>query len=166
MSISRRCKGKTRKNVQCRIMCKNGEFCRHHKAVEAPAKPSTATTTTCSICLNSLTRPATLACGHGFHTLCVRNWSHHGSSCPLCRANFMSSDVQRFRLHLPGAEPETEDEDDPGDLDSEYIPSPAARGRVRRRQRHQQRSAAVAARESLQNRSLLLRLLDVLISNS
>ena len=165
MTTTRRCKGKTQKNTRCRVMCKKTEFCHHHQ------KQCTQCESTCSICLNTLTRPATLHCGHGFHTLCVRNWSHHGSSCPLCRTDFKSSDIRQFRLHLPpvGEEECSSGDDDTRDDDSEYIPSPrpqATRRRVQRRRRQQVRSATVTARENLENRGLLLRLLDVFLSSS
>lgn len=44
----------------------------------------------CSICLNDITREtgvATLSCGHSFHISCINRWSStpETSTCPMCR---------------------------------------------------------------------------------
>ncbi len=44
----------------------------------------------CSICLNDITREtgvATLSCGHSFHISCINKWSStpDTSTCPMCR---------------------------------------------------------------------------------
>lgn len=53
---------------------------------------------TCSICMESLTRPFRLSCGHAYHKPCIRKWiesSYTGSSvpCPVCRTDVTDADL-------------------------------------------------------------------------
>ena len=42
--------------------------------------------TLCAICLQILTRPITLRCGHTFHGGCLEEWLARRMICPVCRA--------------------------------------------------------------------------------
>ena len=166
MTILRRCKGKTVKKHRCRVLCKDGEYCRHHHGqCKQELKKDLEHPLHCSVCLDSLCRPATLQCGHGFHMLCIRKWSEHGSSCPLCRSQFKSSDIHNFSLNLPPIGDMDSSEVEETDNDSEYFPSPrASPSRRRRRRRGRHRSAAVTAQANLENRGLLMQLVDTFLS--
>jgi len=44
--------------------------------------------TQCSICISDITFKClntTLACGHVFHPKCIREWTYHNNTCPVCR---------------------------------------------------------------------------------
>ena len=69
----------------------------------------------CSICLEALTGDIrTLACGHKFHTACMRQWENrnHHCTCPNCREHVQQSEpiprppsgsppLRRRRTRLP-----------------------------------------------------------------
>ncbi|XP_023654232.2 E3 ubiquitin/ISG15 ligase TRIM25-like [Paramormyrops kingsleyae] len=48
----------------------------------------------CSICLDMLSKPVTIPCGHSFCMLCIHKyWKNHTCRCPHCRKNFMTKPV-------------------------------------------------------------------------
>ena len=57
----------------------------------AAAPTATEAAAECTICLEPLGNNApnapvqALQCGHFFHAVCIREWCHHSSYCPLCR---------------------------------------------------------------------------------
>lgn len=42
--------------------------------------------TLCAVCLEHLTTPITLRCGHSFHGRCLEEWLARRMICPVCRA--------------------------------------------------------------------------------
>jgi hypothetical protein len=41
----------------------------------------------CPICHNTLGADLyALACGHGYHTMCIHTWLRRANTCPMCRA--------------------------------------------------------------------------------
>ncbi|KAI7900554.1 uncharacterized protein BX663DRAFT_488184 [Cokeromyces recurvatus] len=58
----------------------------------------------CSICLQEVTEPIALECGHVFDKECLQSWSHFSFSrrvCPLCRRSY----VNQHRLYLTTDDP-------------------------------------------------------------
>ena len=41
--------------------------------------------TTCSVCMDKLTNPIQLSCGHLFCEDCISQWFEKKTTCPLCR---------------------------------------------------------------------------------
>lgn len=39
----------------------------------------------CSVCMDELTRPIKLSCGHVFCEACIAQWFEKEDTCPLCR---------------------------------------------------------------------------------
>ncbi|XP_039598858.1 E3 ubiquitin/ISG15 ligase TRIM25-like, partial [Polypterus senegalus] len=52
---------------------------------------------TCSVCLDTLTDPVTIPCGHNFCLKCITNYWDHSQecSCPQCRENFTTRPALR-----------------------------------------------------------------------
>ena len=40
---------------------------------------------TCSVCMDELTKPIKLSCGHVFCEACIAQWFEKEDTCPLCR---------------------------------------------------------------------------------
>ena len=40
---------------------------------------------TCSVCMDELTKPVKLSCGHVFCEACIAQWFEKEDTCPLCR---------------------------------------------------------------------------------
>lgn len=40
----------------------------------------------CAVCFEEIKSDAlTVACGHKFHSCCMKTWKQHSKTCPLCR---------------------------------------------------------------------------------
>lgn len=60
----------------------------HNELTLAPREPSESINTPCVICLNEITREATvhqLRCNHIFHHDCLAPWLSDHNDCPTCR---------------------------------------------------------------------------------
>ena len=149
-----RCRGNTQKGHRCKRKSKT-DFCYQHKASKGAPQEVTED---CTICLQSLSRPTVLSCTHQYHKTCLRLWAAHSQTCPLCRANFSWGDKRMLR---------TTRSDDENDNDEDYLPSPSQRQprRVPRR-RNALRSSVREGRQNMENRGILFRLLDALISSA
>lgn len=79
-----RCSGVLADGRPCRYKPRPGsEVCGVHGNTHSPPEP-----VECSVCLGNMKRrrTATMACGHQFHTSCLRAWFRNRPlSCPLCR---------------------------------------------------------------------------------
>ena len=62
----------------------------------------------CCICLEELTNPTPIACGHAFHELCLAQWAQRrrqNNCCPLCRVQIEVSQMDALRaIDVPGVQ--------------------------------------------------------------
>lgn len=48
----------------------------------------------CAICIDSITQGLKLPCGHYFHEACLAPWLKLHNSCPVCRQEYPTDDVE------------------------------------------------------------------------
>ena len=73
----------------------------------------------CPICLETLHDCKELPCGHRVHENCIKDWSQHQSTCPVCRADFLKAPIASPKPETP-----KEDEEKPIVLNLPVIVKP------------------------------------------
>jgi len=59
----------------------------HTSSTSPPEPPHVEDSDLCPICHNTLGADLfALACGHGYHTMCIHTWLRRANTCPMCRA--------------------------------------------------------------------------------
>ena len=73
----------------------------------------------CSICHVSLSEEDVLRtkCNHQFHTVCLCKWLVNKTTCPLCRTQFTSGEINEMCVSIPKPPPQARRKIDFGEFE-------------------------------------------------